>query len=91
MELAVPTVFNLKVGREIMPAFGLKSMCVTTPLLGGSTGRENVRRAENYVGGTHVGDVSSDVDLGRTEWKYYALLTDLGPPRLPAAQQRVIG
>ena len=87
-------LFNLNVGRDIMPAFGLEAQVVmTTPLLEGLDGVEKMSKSlGNYVG---VTDAPSEM-FGKLMsisddlmWKYYTLLTDLGAGRdLDAAQSR---
>ncbi|HSC28465.1 MAG TPA: tyrosine--tRNA ligase [Vicinamibacterales bacterium] len=75
-------LFNLNVGRDIMPAFDLEPQVVmTTPLLEGLDGVEKMSKsAGNYVG---VTDAPSEM-FGKLMsisddlmWRYYALLTDL--------------
>src|SRR5688572_21498244 len=75
-------LFNLNVGRDIMPAFGLEAQVVmTTPLLEGLDGVEKMSKSlGNYVGVTEAPSemfgklMSISDDL---MWKYYTLLTDL--------------
>ena len=76
-------LFNLNVGRDIMPAFGLEPQVVmTTPLLEGLDGVEKMSKSlGNYVGVTDApaemfGKLMSISD--ELMWRYYALLTDLG-------------
>ena len=76
-------LFNLNVGRDIMPSFDLEPQVVmTTPLLEGLDGVEKMSKSVgNYVGVTEAPSdmfgklMSISDDL---MWKYYALLTDLG-------------
>jgi tyrosyl-tRNA synthetase len=77
-------LFNLNVGRDLMPAFGLEAQVVmTTPLLEGLDGVEKMSKSlGNYVGVTEpaaemFGKLMSISD--ELMWKYYALLTDLTP------------
>jgi tyrosyl-tRNA synthetase len=80
-------LFNLNVGRDIMPAFDLEPQIVmTTPLLEGLDGVEKMSKsAGNYVGVTEPPDemfgklmsISDDV-----MWTYYELLTDLPPAEI---------
>jgi tyrosyl-tRNA synthetase len=80
-------LFNLNVGRDIMPAFGLEPQIVmTTPLLEGLDGVEKMSKSlGNYVGVTDspaemfgkLMSISDDL-----MWKYYTLLTDLGPTEI---------
>src|SRR3954471_12793013 len=79
-------LFNLNVGRDLMPAFDLEPQIVmTTPLLEGLDGVEKMSKSlGNYVGVTDApadmfGKVMSISD--ELMWKYYGLLTDL-----PAAE-----
>ena len=75
-------LFNLNVGRDIMPAYGLAPQIVmTTPLLEGLDGVEKMSKSlGNYVGvtedsGEMFGKVMSISD--ELMWRYYLLLTDL--------------
>ncbi len=75
-------LFNLNVGRDIMPAFDLPPQIVmTTPLLEGLDGVEKMSKSlGNYVGVTDAPrrDVrQADVDQRPLMWRYYLLLTDL--------------
>ncbi|MGH9309757.1 MAG: tyrosine--tRNA ligase [Vicinamibacterales bacterium] len=77
-------LFNLNVGRDIMPAFDLEPQVVmTTPLLEGLDGVEKMSKSlGNYVGVTEsapemFGKLMSISD--ELMWKYYELLTDLAP------------
>jgi tyrosyl-tRNA synthetase len=87
-------LFNLNVGRDIMPAFDLEPQVVmTTPLLEGLDGVEKMSKSlGNYVG---VTDAPSEM-FGKLMsisddlmWKYYTLLTDLGPPEISELRNRV--
>jgi tyrosyl-tRNA synthetase len=77
-------LFNLNVGRDIMPAYGLEPQVVlTTPLLEGTDGVEKMSKSlGNYVGvtepasGMYAKVLSISDDL---MWRYYELLTDLAP------------
>ena len=77
-------LFNLNVGRDLMPAYDLEPQVVmTTPLLEGLDGIEKMSKSlGNYVGVTEPASemfgklMSISDDL---MWKYYALLTDLTP------------
>jgi tyrosyl-tRNA synthetase len=87
-------LFNLNVGRDIMPAFGLEAQIVmTTPLLEGLDGVEKMSKSlGNYVGVTEAPSemfgklMSISDDL---MWRYYALLTDLGSEDVLALRNRV--
>jgi len=74
-------LFNLNVGRDIMPAFGLPAQIVmTTPLLEGLDGVEKMSKSlGNYVGVTEAptemfGKLMSVSDT--LMWRYYLLLTN---------------
>ena len=75
-------LFNLNVGRDIMPGYGLEPQVVmTVPLLEGLDGVEKMSKSlGNYVGvtdapGEMFGKVMSISD--GLMWRYYLLLTDL--------------
>ena len=75
-------LFNLNVGRDIMPSCGLEAQVVmTTPLLVGLDGTEKMSKSlGNYVGvteppGEMFGKLMSVSD--ELMWDYYTLLTDL--------------
>lgn len=77
-------LFNLNVGRDLMPAYDLAPQVVmTTPLLEGLDGVEKMSKSlGNYVGvtdtpGEMFGKLMSISD--ELMWKYYTLLTDLAP------------
>jgi tyrosyl-tRNA synthetase len=75
-------LFNLNVGRDIMPAYGLEPQVVlTTPLLEGTDGVEKMSKSlGNYVGVTESPDVMVAKIMSISDelmWKYYLLLTDL--------------
>jgi tyrosyl-tRNA synthetase len=87
-------LFNLNVGRDLMPAFGLEPQIVmTTPLLEGLDGVEKMSKtAGNYVGVTDppsemFGKLMSISD--ELMWKYYTLLTDLTPDQIAARRKEV--
>jgi tyrosyl-tRNA synthetase len=74
-------LFNLNVGRDLMPGYGLEPQVVlTTPLLEGLDGVEKMSKSmQNYVGvndepGEMFGKLMSVSD--ELMWKYYLLLTD---------------
>jgi tyrosyl-tRNA synthetase len=87
-------LFNLNVGRDLMPAFGLEPQIVmTTPLLEGLDGVEKMSKSlGNYVGVTEAPSemfgklMSISDDL---MWKYYALLTDLAAADVLDLRNRV--
>jgi tyrosyl-tRNA synthetase len=74
-------LFNLNVGRDIMPGFGLEPQIVmTTPLLEGLDGKEKMSKSlGNYVGVTEPPDVMFGKLMSISDdlmWRYYSLLTD---------------
>jgi tyrosyl-tRNA synthetase len=87
-------LFNLNVGRDIMPSYGLEPQVVmTVPLLVGIDGVEKMSKsAGNYVGVTdppgemfgRLMSISDDL-----MWAYYELLTDLTPDELAARRRQV--
>jgi tyrosyl-tRNA synthetase len=80
-------LFNLNVGRDIMPAYGLEPQVVlTTPLLEGTDGVEKMSKSlGNYVG---VSEPPADMYAkllsisDELMWRYYGLLTDVSPAEL---------
>jgi tyrosyl-tRNA synthetase len=87
-------LFNLNVGRDLMPSFGLEPQVVmTTPLLEGLDGIEKMSKSQgNYVGVTDTpsemfGKLMSISD--ELMWKYYLLLTDLSPDQVDARKRAV--
>ena len=87
-------LFNLNVGRDIMPAWGVEPQVVmTTPLLVGLDGTEKMSKsASNYVGiteppGEMFGKLMSISD--ELMWSYHELLTDLPLAEVEALQARV--
>jgi tyrosyl-tRNA synthetase len=80
-------LFNLNVGRDIMPAYGLEPQVVmTTPLLEGLDGVEKMSKSlGNYIGVTEAAGtifaklMSISDDL---MWRYYTLLTDQTPDEI---------
>ena len=86
-------LFNLNVGRDIMPAYGLEPQVVlTTPLLEGIQGVEKMSKSlGNYVGVTEEPGVMYSKLMSISDdlmWKYYALLTDLAPAQIEAERAR---
>ena len=76
-------LFNLNVGREIMPDYGLEPQVImTVPLLEGTDGSDKMSKSlGNYVGVTDApneifGKVMSISDT--LMWRWYELLTDEG-------------
>jgi tyrosyl-tRNA synthetase len=89
-------LFNLNVGRDIMPAFGLEPQVVmTTPLLEGLDGVEKMSKSlGNYIA---VEDAPAEM-FGKVMsvsddlmWRYFTLLTDRTPAEVSALQQQVKG
>jgi tyrosyl-tRNA synthetase len=86
-------LFNLNVGRDIMPSYGLEPQVVmTTPLLEGLDGVEKMSKSlGNYVGVTDTPNDMYSKLLSISDalmWKYYTLLTDLTPAAIEAEQAR---
>ncbi len=82
-------LFNLLVGRDIMPKYGLEPQVVlTTPLLEGIDGIEKMSKSlGNYIGVTEppqemFGKLMSIGD--ELMWKYYELLTDMSVKEIQA-------
>jgi tyrosyl-tRNA synthetase len=82
-------LFNLNVGRDIMPGYGMDPQVVlTTPLLEGTDGVDKMSKSlGNYIGvtespATMFAKVMSISD--ELMWRYYLLLTDLGPGEIEA-------
>jgi tyrosyl-tRNA synthetase len=87
-------LFNLNVGRDIMPAWGVEPQVVmTTPLLVGLDGTEKMSKsASNYVGiteppGEMFGKLMSISDT--LMWSYHELLTDLPLAEVEVLKARV--
>jgi len=87
-------LFNLNVGRDIMPSFDLKPQVVlTVPLLVGLDGVEKMSKsAGNYIGVDEVpvemfGKLMSISDT--LMWEYYELLTDLSNKELQTKRDAV--
>lgn len=87
-------LFNLNVGRDIMPSFDLEPQVVlTVPLLVGLDGVEKMSKsAGNYIGVDEVpvemfGKLMSISDT--LMWEYYELLTDLSNKELQIKRDEV--
>jgi len=87
-------LFNLNVGRDIMPGFGLEAQIVmTVPLLVGLDGVEKMSKSYgNYVGIAEApaqmfGKVMSVSD--ELMWTYYTLLTDRSQAEIDAMRAAV--
>ena len=86
-------LFNLNVGRDIMPAYALEPQVVmTTPLLEGTDGVEKMSKSlGNYIGVSEPAEsmfakvMSISDDL---MWRYYTLLTDLAPDQIAAERAK---
>ena len=84
-------LFNLNVGRDIMPSYDLEPQVVmTTPLLEGLDGVDKMSKSlGNYVGVTEAPEAMYAKLLSISDelmWKYYTLLTDLAPADIAAEQ-----
>jgi tyrosyl-tRNA synthetase len=85
-------LFNLNVGRDIMPAWGLEPQVVmTTPLLEGTDGVEKMSKSlGNYIGVTETAEVMYAKVMSISDdlmWRYYTLLTDLAPAEIEAERR----
>ncbi|HKQ60963.1 MAG TPA: tyrosine--tRNA ligase [Candidatus Polarisedimenticolaceae bacterium] len=87
-------LFNLNVGRDVMPSYGLEPQVVlTTPLLEGLDGKEKMSKSlGNYVGideapSSIFGKVMSVSD--ELMWRYYELCTDLSAAGLGQLRELV--
>ena len=87
-------LFNLNVGRDLMPGYGLEPQVVlTTPLLEGLDGVEKMSKSmNNYVGvndapGEMFGKLMSISD--DLMWKYYLLLTDRSEAEIADLQAQI--
>jgi tyrosyl-tRNA synthetase len=91
-------LFNLNVGRDIMPAFGLEAQVVmTVPLLVGLDGLEKMSKTlGNYVGVNEPPDgmttklVEHFRGTDEVLWLYFTLLTDLTPPEVDAIRDDML-
>jgi tyrosyl-tRNA synthetase len=86
-------LFNLNVGRDIMPAYGLEPQVVmTTPLLEGTDGVEKMSKSlGNYIGVTEAPEVMFAKVMSISDelmWRYYLLLTQLGPAEIEEEKRR---
>ena len=80
-------LFNLNVGRDIMPSYGLEPQVVmTTPLLEGLDGVEKMSKSlGNYIGVTEPADAIFAKAMSISDelmWRYYTLLTDQTPDEI---------
>jgi tyrosyl-tRNA synthetase len=82
-------LFNLNVGRDIMPGYGLPPQVVlTTPLLEGTDGVEKMSKSlGNYIGVTEAPEAMFAKVMSISDelmWRYYTLLTDLSSAEIDA-------
>jgi tyrosyl-tRNA synthetase len=82
-------LWNLNVGRDIMPAWGLEpQVALTTPLLEGTDGVEKMSKSlGNYIGVSEPPEVMFAKVMSISDelmWRYYTLLTDLAPAEIEA-------
>jgi tyrosyl-tRNA synthetase len=87
-------LFNLNVGRDIMPGYGLEAQVVmTTPLLEGLDGVEKMSKSMgNYVGVSEAPDEMFGKLMSMSDglmWRYYLLLTDLSAAAIEQLQRDV--
>ena len=87
-------LFNLNVGRDIMPSYGLESQVVmTTPLLVGTDGVEKMSKSMGNTIGVEdppreiYGKVMSIPD--ELMWTYYTLVTDLAEAEIERLRAQV--
>lgn len=88
-------LFNLNVGRDIMPAYGLEPQVVmTTPLLEGTDGVEKMSKSlGNYIGVTEAPATIYAKVLSISDelmWRYYTLLSDLSPSEVEAERAKAL-
>lgn len=87
-------LFNLNVGRDLMPGYGLEPQVVlTTPLLEGLDGVEKMSKSlNNYVGVADPPDEMFGKVMSISDalmWRYYLLLTDSSEAAIARLQQDV--
>jgi tyrosyl-tRNA synthetase len=87
-------LFNLNVGRDIMPGYGLEAQVVmTTPLLEGLDGVEKMSKSlGNYVGVNEPADEMFGKLMSISDelmWRYALLLTDATVAEIDATRARV--
>jgi tyrosyl-tRNA synthetase len=87
-------LFNLNVGRDIMPGYGLAPQVVmTTPLLEGLDGVEKMSKSsDNYIGVTEPADEMFGKIMSISDelmWRYYLLLTNLSVADIEELKTRV--
>jgi tyrosyl-tRNA synthetase len=86
-------LFNLNVGRDIMPSYGLEpQVVITTPLLEGTDGVEKMSKSlGNYIGVTESPNAIFAKVLSISDelmWKYYLHLTDVSAPAIEREKQK---
>jgi tyrosyl-tRNA synthetase len=86
-------LFNLNVGRDIMPSYEIEPQVVmTTPLLEGLDGIEKMSKSlGNYIGVTETAETMYAKVLSISDelmWKYYTLLTDLSPVEIESEKKQ---
>jgi tyrosyl-tRNA synthetase len=86
-------LFNLNVGRDIMPGYALEPQVVmTTPLLEGLDGVDKMSKSlGNYIGVDEAPEAMYAKVMSISDdlmWRYYTLLTDLGPEEITAERAR---
>jgi tyrosyl-tRNA synthetase len=89
-------LFNLNVGRDLMPSYQLEPQVVmTTPLLEGLDGVEKMSKSlGNYVGVTEPADEMFGKLMSISDelmWRYYLLLTDASTADVEALRRQVAG
>lgn len=87
-------LFNLNVGRDIMPGYGLEAQVVmTVPLLEGLDGVEKMSKSlGNYVGVTEPPDEMFGKLMSISDelmWRYYLLLTDMSETEIAGLRRSV--
>ena len=87
-------LFNLNVGRDIMPGYGLEAQIVmTTPLLEGLDGVEKMSKSlGNYIGVVDSADEMFGKVMSVSDdlmWRYYLLLTDETEGAIAALRSQV--
>ncbi len=85
-------LFNLNVGRDLLPSYGLEPQVVmTTPLLEGTDGVEKMAKSlGNSVGVSEPPDLMFGKLMSISDelmWKYYLLLTDFTPAQIEATKE----
>ena len=86
-------LFNLNVGRDIMPAYALEPQVVmTTALLEGTDGVEKMSKSlGNYIGVNEPAEAMFAKVMSISDdlmWRYYTLLTDLAPDAIEAERAK---